>query len=476
MAAQPDKQSMTLRNFTRNLRRGIGSAIIELQNNPGREIYRDVVMKSCLKDIAYDTQVEGTKGYYLYAAIKTFDNHEEFLNRIAEKFSKRLYWRLSEQLYDMLCCFSSDGYTLADEAIEKKYADLKQRLPLMRDYDHNSCEREQLEKLMIKKMNGGFGAFKQCVNDMGEMIIKRGNDDCLWYDWFLTNAEERYGKGIYDYIKSSDSEKVVAFNRSRVKSESNEGDGQKLKLMTANDFAQSYRFKQGNNKEDRMTIEQLIDRANELATDKDPYPFRISPFSRKFAKQAKKKELKTLANMAIEESSIFIKAALLRTFSFTDFPLDIGLLLQYAHSDDEYLREIVAKTLSRLKDNRIHALALQLFNDGQAENALSLLESNFEIEDEGLIRKYILCSRKVTYDMTVSISEIYQKNKTSTCRDILLHFYQNVECSHCRCNIVELMISNEVIPKNRLEECQHDSYEETRESAKKHLIAINSCL
>ena len=189
MAAQPDKQSMTLRNFTRNLRRGIGSAIIELQNNPGREIYRDVVMKSCLKDIAYDTQVEGTKGYYLYTAIKTFDNHEEFLNRIAEKFSKRLYWRLSEQLYDMLCCFSSDGYTLADEAIEKKYADLKQRLPLMRDYDHNSCEREQLEKLMIKKMNGGFGAFKQCVNDMGEMIIKRGNDDCLWYDWFLTNVD-----------------------------------------------------------------------------------------------------------------------------------------------------------------------------------------------------------------------------------------------------------------------------------------------
>lgn len=70
--------AMTLKDFTRNLRRGLGSAIIELKNNPEREIYRGIVMRACLKDIAYDTQVEGTKGYYLYTAIKIFDNPKNF--------------------------------------------------------------------------------------------------------------------------------------------------------------------------------------------------------------------------------------------------------------------------------------------------------------------------------------------------------------------------------------------------------------
>ena len=342
------------------------------------------------------------------------------------------------------------------------------------DYDNNSCEREQLEKLMIRKMDDGFEAFKKCVNDMGEMIIKCGNDDCLWYDWFLTDAEEKFGKEIYIYIEGSENEKAAAFNRSRKKSEANENEGLNFKLMNSNDLAQIYRFKQRRNKDEKVTIEQLISRASELSIEKEPYPFRISPIARKFARQAKKKELKTLADIALEESSIFMKTALLHTFNFVDFPLDIELLFPYVHSDDEYLREVAAKALSRLKDNRIHALVLQLFNSGQIENALALLESNFEIEDESLIRKYVLCSRRITYGMIVSIYEIYKKNKTSSCGDILLHFYKNAECSHCRCNIVELMIDNEVIPQNILEECQYDSYEETRELARKTLFVLSS--
>ena len=462
-------QNMPLKRFTRDFRRGIGSAIIELKDNHKKSEYRAVVMRSCLKDLAYDTQVEGTKGYYLYTAIKTFDNYEGFLYRIAEKFSEKSYWRLSEQLYETLCCFSNDGHTLADGAIEKKYLDLKRRLPLMRDYGHNNCEREQLEKLMIRKMDGGFEAFKQCVNDMGEMIIKRGNDDCLWYDWFLTSAEERFGKEIYVYIEDSENEKVVTFNQSLRKSESDEGVGHNLKLMTANDFAQSYRFKQSNIEEERVTIEQLINHANKLAAADDPYPFRISSISRKFAKQANKEELKALARRTLEESSAFIKTALLVAFSVIDFPLDIELLLPYMHSEDEWLRKAAAKALSRIKDERIRALVLQLFHDGKIENALTLLESNFTNEDEALIRKYILCSRRVTYDMTTSICNIYQKNNSNTCGDILLHFYKNVECTHCRSNMVKMMINNGVITKKILEECQYDSYEATRELAKKAL-------
>ena len=474
MATQNSKQNMPLKSFTRNLRRGLGSAIIELKNSPEREMYRDAVMKSSIKDIAYDTQVEGTKGYYLYTAIKTFDNHDEFLNHIAEKFSKRLYWRLSEQLYDMLCCFSNDGYQAASEAFENKYNELIHRLPAARGYGNSCCEREQLEKLMIRKMDSGFELFKQCVNDMGEMIIKHGNDDCLWYDWFLTNAEERFGKDIYVYIEGEENENIAAFNRAHKKSKPDESDRLNFKIVTVNDFIQSYRFEQSNSEEENVTtIEQLIDYAKELSSKADNTPFRIRPLSRKFAKHAKQEELKSLAHLAIDESSDFIKIALFHVFKFADFPLDIGLLLPYMTSENEDLLEIVVEVLSRIKDKRIHSFAIRLFNDKQVENAIALLKTNFEIEDEALIRKHVMRSSRVTHSIIMSITDIYRNYKSSTCGDILLHLYKNAECSHCRCNIVEIMINNEVIPKNVLKECLYDSYEETRELARKALINEN---
>ena len=184
-----------------------------------------------------------------------------------------------------------------------------------------------------------------------------------------------------------------------------------------------------------------------------------------------------LAHIAIDEPSDFIKAALLHVFNFVDFPLDVGLLLPYSTSDNDDLREIVIRTLSRIKDKRIHELAVQLFNDTQIENAVALLEANFEIDDETLIRKHIMRSKCVAHGIIMSITDIYGKYKSNTCGDILLYLYKNAECTHCRYKIVETMINNAVIPKNILLECQYDSYEDTRVLALESLDSVytSSC-
>jgi hypothetical protein len=436
---------MTLKEFTHDLRRGLGSAIIELKNNPEREKYRGIVMKCCLNDIAYDTQVEGTKGYYLYTAIKTFDNSDDFLNNIIEKFNKKLYWRLSEQLCTILRCFSNDKNETADAALEKKYTELKNRLPVMHGYNLRYCEREQFERLMVNKLDGGFESFKQCVNDMGEMITKRGKDDCPWYDWFLAEAEDVFGKKIYAYMEQAVNENATAFFQMYKKTKS---DKNRLNQKAVN--------------EAKITIDQIINRINELAKDENPYSIRIWPLLRKFVKQGSKKEIETLARIVLEESSVFSKTALLHAFRFVDFPLDIGLLIPYTFSDNERLRYIVVKALSRLTDERIHTLALQLLNDGQVENALGLLKSNFKIEDEPLIRKHIKGSKRVEHGIIGVTADIYKKYRSDTCGDILLHLYKNAECTHCRCNIVEVMIANDVITQKIIEECRYDSLEETR--------------
>lgn len=196
------------------------------------------------------------------------------------------------------------------------------------------------------------------------MIARHGNNDCLFYDWFLTDAEERFGKEIYVYIEGSENENIAAFNQSYKESQNNESDTLNYKIMTINDFSQSIRFNQNNSEEKRVTIELLINYAKELSLKKDhPNPFSIRPFSNKFAKHANIKELKTLAHIALDESSDFIRTALLHVFKFVNFPLDIRLLLPHVNSENKLLRDVIIETLSRIKDKQIRLLAIQLFND-----------------------------------------------------------------------------------------------------------------
>jgi len=115
-------------------------------------------------------------------AIKTVGSCEEYLNKITEKFGNRLFGGFLNSY--SICYFSDDGYKAAGEALESKYNWLKDHLPVMKDYNPGYCEREQFEYLIIRKLDGGVEGFKRCVNDMGNTILKRGNDDCFFMTGF----------------------------------------------------------------------------------------------------------------------------------------------------------------------------------------------------------------------------------------------------------------------------------------------------
>ena len=101
--------SMTDKEFLHQLRRGIGSAIVELKQSDNREKYKEIVYSCCLKDIGYDNQCEGTKGYYLYSAIAALGCEEEFLHSITEVYMKRLPHGLMQQVTDILLSYVWDG-------------------------------------------------------------------------------------------------------------------------------------------------------------------------------------------------------------------------------------------------------------------------------------------------------------------------------------------------------------------------------
>jgi hypothetical protein len=90
--------TMIYRNLSQELRRGLGGAIVELKNAKDKSAYHDILLRCCFRDISYDWQVEGTKGFYLYQAICALDEKDEFEEIIIGKFLSRCYNRLFCQL------------------------------------------------------------------------------------------------------------------------------------------------------------------------------------------------------------------------------------------------------------------------------------------------------------------------------------------------------------------------------------------
>ena len=438
---------MTDKEFLHQLRRGIGSAILELRQNENREKYKEMVYRCCLKDIGYDTQVEGTKGYYLYTAISALGCEDEFLEAITKVYMERLPHRLMQQLTDILFSYVRDGSSKAATVLRNKYDQLKERLSKQKDFPYRYCEREQFEELMVASINiGKWKSFKRCVDDAGSIIQARKDDKCSYYDWFLDSAEIQFGKNqVWGYLNdaSATSQNVCSVVSGY----------QKVELSRKNHQADC----------PPITLEFLIEEIQKHLLDQRPYG--IIGHCMRFAREASKEELEKLAKYIEADDNDFIKTQLLRIFRRVDYPLNKNFLIDLAHSNNLELRETAIDALGRFKDEQIYDLAIEFLEAGDTEFGLTLLKENWKKSDDPLIRRLVVKSQRVPHYMQMDLRDIYSKHRSSSCGEILLHVYRNGECSFCRSEIVTAMGKNGVLADKILLECQYDSYDETRKYA-----------
>lgn len=336
---------MTGKEFLHKLRRGLGSAIIELQENPDRAKYRDIVLRCCLKNIGYDVQSEGTKGYYLFTAIFALGAKEEFVDILINAFMKRLEHFLFQQLTDILCLYADDGSHKDRNALNEKYIYFTELLPKRRDFPFRYCERQQFEELMICQVDAGkWPSFKKCVHDARMIMSMRKDDACSCYDWFLSHCKNIFGKDrVWQHLETvcESSEGVRKF---------------------VNGFRELERIGEKNSRlriEPEVTLESYITRARELENDQYAYG-RMHIAGMRFSRQASQEDLLELAVRIAKEPSDEVRANMLRVFRTIDFPGNCTLLLHYVNSNCERVRDLAIDALQRFKDARVHDLAVSL--------------------------------------------------------------------------------------------------------------------
>jgi hypothetical protein len=447
---------MTKREFSQALRRGIGSAIIELQNAEDKSAYRDIVLRYCLRDISYDWQSEGTKGFYLMNAIYALDEQDyyDFEKIIIERFLTRCNDRLLFQLLSILDCYVCDGSELAKSAIREKYdyfVSKKGRL-IKSGYVDEGFQWDEVANELI--YIDGFAAFERYTHDIGEILHKNPNNKKVYYDgWYSYRMNNKFGeKRINNYFdKMYDKSKAV-----------------KAIAETINADKISRAKYQEKHNQKRITVSDLLQAAKSAINDEYPRHKTIR-LRHPFIKHATNSDILELANTIVREENETVKALLLYNHRGRfAFPLEISPLLDYAQSTNELLAESAIDCLRDFKDKRIHDLAMHLLETkGVNSLALDLLSENYRKSDDVIIAKVIKQSASISHHMQMSIGSIYRNNRSANALPILLRIYREGECSYCREGIVRAMNHCGVLSDDILEECLFDSYDDTRKYAKR---------
>ena len=448
---------MTKKEFLHQLRRGIGSAIVELRQSPDRDKYKELVLRCCLKDIGYDVQVEGTKGHYLYLAISALGCQDEFLDAIAEAYMKRLPLRLFLQLTDILESYARDGSLRAVIILSNKYIQLKERFYWQKSFPYKYWELTQLENLMIILMNfRKWKSFTRFVDDAGSIILARKDDFCFEFDELVSSAKELFGsRRVRGYLSSaaSTSPNVRAFIANS-----------RAVIESAREAPHIDRARQAQEARVTVTLKSILDAAAHQATVSDgPPPYALFTDLLRFARAASSEQLIDLANHILAEDNPTVKALLLKGFHRVDYPLEVDPLLNMASSANDDLRQAAIRALKRIKNDQVHDLAVHLLEAGEVESGIELLYSNWRQCDDLLISKTVMKSQRVTHNMQQDLKEIYSNNRSNSCGDILYHVYRNGKCTYCRFGIVKAMDLNGVLSDKVLHECQFDSYDDTRQ-------------
>lgn len=427
------RKRMSDQVFLHQLRRGLGSAIIELKNNPNNEKYKDMLLRCCLKDIGYDTEPEATKGYYLHTAIRALDCNNEFYYPIENAFLKHLYYPLFKQLHSIIQSFVEAGWYGFTEMLDAKYAQLREMLSKQQVLSLRYSEQAQFEYMMVDRIQDqNWKAFRNVVEDAGEIILSRKDGLCSCYDWFISNAEEQFGKErVWNYLNKESliSDNAKAFT-----------DGY-LQIKQIRDEDQAKQ------KDEKVSISAVVNNIYPLFAEKHTYKHIAGYYQ--FAHEATTEELMELSQYIDNESA------------------DIQHLIGYATSDNKQLKQAAIGALKRFKDLRIHDAAVGFLELGDVESGLALLKNNWKAKDDALIRKAVLKSKRVTHFTQMALGDIYGHNQSSSCREVLMHAYRNGRCAYCRLEIVEAMGNNKVLQDEILEECLYDSYDETRAYANK---------
>jgi hypothetical protein len=155
----------------------------------------------------------------------------------------------------------------------------------------------------------------------------------------------------------------------------------------------------------------------------------------------------------------------LRVFQQRALPVIVTRLLRLAAHEDSEIRRRANTALSMYAHPAVRALAVERLRTARTdEHELKLLAKNFQAGDSSLVEP-VLRVRADTdecHDLVYQLAEVCTANPVVELATTMHFVYEHSPCSNCRRRAVQSLIAINAAPAWLLEECRHDSSEQTR--------------
>lgn len=429
---------MTRKEFKAAMLRGLGRCVIAFREEP--EKYRDIVLWACKRNIAYDTQSEGVRSWYIYTMASSYPDKEAFINIAAEalkKYRSNGGWDLLH-LSELLMFFAQDGFESARQAVEDKYRELltcmhsRKRRPNC--VFHELSDLEQLGLVLAVDS----ASFLRIAKDFGRLYCEKAYMEDGDFAWFFGSKGDRYRKSMERAAQKD--EYIACF----------------------------------------LQREQAgIDAREELWKQRKANPqeaLKGIRLSRWLAKKADKETVEQYAIAYREQTQPELRAEDLNAFSCCPYPDDPNPIIEDTRSACKELQGAAWRALESIRHSDVRQFALNNVARGiHTPENFALLVTNYVPADGGLLEELLrkMIAEKNWDGVHAAGMDIYRAfYKDSGIpypKHLLPLLYEYNPCACCRESAFMYMSKHRMLTIELLEECQYDSNEEIRSYASKRL-------
>lgn len=464
---------MKRKQFRKNLILGLGSALIELQNEKNHdEAHREALLFACLNNTRFDDQTEDHRTQYLYEAIQLFGEPNYFEERIIEKIFKASDAYLVEQLGYLLCQFVKAGSEKAELALEKRHLEFYKAMNRKSNQSFwNTGECFQRLSFILIHLQGIRFFYK-----IAEMIVINRNwqekGEIGSFDWLFSAMELDYGK---EYIHKQLEKRIK--NSQLLKKFFKEKEIEEVERET----------KWQEKKKRTVTLDQFLE---EFDKDTSTNKFRSKMLAPYLVKNSSTKVVFEMIDLLKSDLDISKKKVLLWGMSWylrrnKDSEVYDQMVDLYKDSEDQEMRRLLLEILEKEKNKELLQIALaNLYSSIFVEESLAILLQNLRGQEEeycliwSVIKQYRMTNlygknSEMLHGFSLNLDEeIFKKSNSETLRKILLHLYHENPCSFCRTKIVKILCKTQLMLAEILAECLYDCSEETRKVARRYTKRI----
>ena len=412
-----------VRAFKEALKRGVGRCVLQLRTDEGRRKFRPCVLWACSRDLGYDTQLEGTRAWYLHQMITQYEDVTPFL-RIVEKAMFRTFFCtrgcLFDQSVELLTLFAADGHARARTALQKCYETV--------------CELLQ---------HSGSKAWQ---------FWSYGHDECVYWSMRRMIGQSRMTAKCRALIKKFDDQ----FDQ-RVKSQNS------MRLDVDAPV--------------RVVYEKIVGGGHV------GYPGGV--VSRFYLRRKNRfghvDEIAELGELCMRTRSGRVRAELYNLFNFEKGAacLDVEQVIRDARSRRPELAQSALKVLAEIRSPAVRAFALErLAKPGASAWDVAVLAKNYRDEDEEIMLKVLRGFRRASsFDRHLayySARDVFDLKTVRKSKDLLRYLYEVTFCSECRLYNLQAMATRRMLTDDLLRECLYDCNEDTRRYAARLLRRRNA--